>query len=267
MTTVKINRQYSETNYKENLSNNLQGLGATTANIQRLLRSIDYVGWSSNEESGRLDRRALTRFATGSANIFSRREYKAAESSAVSVLIDCSSSMTGRRIVIAEYIAIHLSSILNRSRVPFTVNGFLADSGTLNRIGNDVYSERPVFIPFKPWNKSLQSCIPALGSISRCANNGTPDYSSIYNAIDDLGRRTENRRILFLLTDAAGYNIDHMKHLQSLADKLGVIIIAIGIHAHDITKCFVNAVSVGNINDLTSTAFNSLLKAVQRKLN
>lgn len=266
MPTFRFSKSGSESNYKQQISTVPNGLGATTANIQRLLRSIDYVGWSNYEESGRLDRRALTRFATGSANIFSRRDYKPAESSAVSVLVDCSSSMSGKRIEMAEYIAIQLSSILSRSRVPFAVNGFTSYTGTIRGVGSDSYSEKPLFLPFKPWNKSLQSCVPALGSISQCALSGTPDYSSVYNAIDDLSRRAETRKILFLLTDAAGYSVEHMKHLQSLADKLGVTIIAIGIHASDVTKCFINAVSVGDLNDLTSVAFNTLLKTVQRKL-
>lgn len=269
--TYRLNKSVGERQYKTQISKVPNGLGATTANIQRLLRSIDFVGWSTHEESGRLDRRALTRFGTGSTNIFSRRDYKPAESSAVSVLIDCSSSMEGGRINIAEYIAVHLSSILSRSRVPFTVNGFQSSGVAKERInrdsnGVDTYAETPTFIPFKPWNKSLQSCIPALGSVSSCADGGTPDYSSIYNAIDDLSRRSETRKILFLLTDAAGYDVSHMQHLQSLADKLGVTIVAIGIHAYDVTKCFVNSVSVGNLSDLTSVAFNTLLKTVQRKL-
>ncbi len=49
-----------------------QGMGATRAHLLRILRSVDLVGWSSHEESGKLDRKALTRFATGSTTVFKR---------------------------------------------------------------------------------------------------------------------------------------------------------------------------------------------------
>lgn len=74
-----INKSDGEQRFARDLANAPQGIGATRTNLQRLLHSLDFVGWSTNEESGRLDRRALTRFATGSANIFSRRQYIEAE--------------------------------------------------------------------------------------------------------------------------------------------------------------------------------------------
>ena len=42
---------------------NQVGMGATKANLIRLLKSVDLVGWSSHEESGRLDRKAFSRYA------------------------------------------------------------------------------------------------------------------------------------------------------------------------------------------------------------
>lgn len=270
MSTIRFNKVIGEDSYKKVLADAPQGLGATTANIQRLLRSLDFVGWSSYEESGRLDRRALTRFASGSANIFSRRMNVPCETSAVSILIDCSGSMHDKRIENAQSIAVHLSSILSRSRVPFSVNGFYSSNSSYEKVLLDGKyvgdSEQPTFIAFKPWNKSLQACAPALGSILQCCTGGTPDYSSIYYSIEELSRRTENRKILFLITDANGYVVEHMRHLQSLADKLGVVIVAIGICAPDVVKCFVNSVSIRDLSTLASSAFNAMLKTVERKM-
>jgi hypothetical protein len=134
---------------------------------------------------------------------------------------------------------------------------------SINRSDNQSHS--PVFIDFKPWRKSMQSCIHALGAIDQCVTGGTPDYSSIYNAIDDLSKRNEHRRILFIITDANGYNHQHMEHLQKLADKLGVVLIVIGINSRDVS-CFVNSVNVQDLDDLGSVAFNQLLKTVKRKI-
>ena len=267
---ISLSRFEGEQNFKLDLADAPSGIGATNANIQRLLRSLDFIGWSSHEESGRLDRRALTRFASGSANIFSRRMHVEAETSAVSVLIDCSDSMCGGRIKNAQKIAVHLATTLQRSRVPFAITGFYSANGSYayadpNKFGEGGMIETPTFLPFKPWNKSLHACASLVGNISKCCDGGTPDYSAIYNSIDDLSRRSESRKILFLITDANGYTKEHMRHLQTLADKLGVVIIAIGIRADDVTDCFVNAVSVRDVSELASVAFNAMLKTVQRK--
>ena len=263
---MRISRQTAESNYLRIASTEPAGLGATRANLARLLRSLDFVGWSTHEESGRLDRKALTRYATGSTAIFSRREHKEAEKPAVSVLIDCSSSMDGRRILIAEEIAIHLSKILNRSRVPFAVTGFHIGRNGYHLVnGNETVTCTPTFIQFKQWGESFGKCVAKLGSISNAATGGTPDYSAIYNTIDEISRRDEQRKIVFLLTDADGYNRGHMKHLQKLADSMKVTIIAIGIGRTDVTQCFVNSQDVGSLDQLASTAFNQLLRVVERK--
>jgi len=54
-----INKIECEVRYERDLANVPQGMAATRTNLQRLLHSIDFVGWSKSEESGKLDRRAL----------------------------------------------------------------------------------------------------------------------------------------------------------------------------------------------------------------
>jgi len=269
---MHINRELAEQRYAQVNADVPQGLGTTRTNLQRLLRSIDRVGWSTNEESGRLNRKALVKFATGSANIFSRREYVEAEASAVSVLIDCSGSMKEesrttkvRRIDVAQQVAIHLSKIFQQSRVPFAITGFRSTFGSSRLLQNSVETSSPLFIPFKTWKESLHQAAVKLGAINEAASGGTPDYSAIYNALDDLSKRGEPRKILFILTDASGYMPAHMKHLQSLADRVGITIVAIGIQSDEVVECFVNAAEVDDLSQLAGASFNQLLKAVRRK--
>lgn len=259
-----IRKADGEQRFARDLANAPRGIGATRANLQRLLHSLDLVGWSTNEDSGRVDRRALTRFATGSANVFSRRQYIEAETSAVSVLIDCSHSMnegqTGKsRIQVAQQVTVHLATMLQQARVPFAVTGF-RDSRS-----NGGGSESPYFLAFKPWGKTLQRSMAIIGTIGQCASGGTPDYTALANAIDELAQRPEHRRILFIITDADGYQQEHMQHLQRIADKVGVTIVAIGIQSRDVVNCFINSASVNSLSDLGATAFQQLLKAVRNK--
>lgn len=247
------------------------GLGATRANIMRLLRSVDLVGWSSHEESGRVDRKAFTRFATGSTAVFSKRQHVEATKSAVSVLVDCSGSMNEYgRIKTAESITIQLSRILEKSNVSFSVTGFYGRTGTsalhgggATPINTHALVEQAVFVPFKTWKENLARASAKLGSINQWARNSTPDYSALSISIEELSRREEGRKILFLLTDADGYIKGHIKHLQQLADKLGVKIVAIGIGDTDVPRVFKNGENVTNVSDLASASFNKLLKELK----
>jgi len=258
-------------------NNQPAGLGATRSALLRLLRSIDLVSWSTHEESGRVDRRAFTRFATGSTAVFSRRQLSEAETSAVSVLIDCSQSMdhdlsaTQRRIDVAEEIAVQLARLLDKAKVSFTINGFYGDDtrGYISPTGANtsetvsILTDLPVFIPFKQWKESIQKASAKLGSIHKWAQGCTPDYGSLYTALNELSQREEHRKVLFLITDAAGYNEDHAKHLQSIADKQGIKLIAIGIGHTQVETCFKVSANVFKAEELASAAFGKLLSQVR----
>jgi len=205
-----MNKVECEQKFSSEFKSTAYNLGATQSNIMRLLRSLDLVGWSTHEESGKVDRKAFVRYGCGSTNIFSKRELKDAERSAVSVLIDCSGSMNSDgRIQTAEAFAIQLARILDKANVEYNVTGFHGSDGVLrlNKTGANVSEtavryETPVFIPFKTWKDSLQKASAKLGSISKCAGGSTPDYSSLSIIIDELSQRDEHRKIVFLVTDA-----------------------------------------------------------------
>jgi hypothetical protein len=255
----------------------IANIGALRTNLLRLLRSIDLVGWSSHEESGRLDRRALTRFASGSANIFSRRQMVEAEKSAVSILVDLSSSMgekeaTGpRRIEVTQDVTIQLSRLLDRAKVDFSVTGFYRESIdrtliTKTHSGEVVYSdsESCIFVPFKKWSESLVKCVAKLGCIIPFCRGATPAYSAIEQSIRDLARQDTHRKILFILTDAEQFEPAQIRHLDGLAENLGILMIAIGIRT-DWTSVFKHNVSVQDLNGLGEQAFSKLLQTVGRK--
>jgi cobalamin biosynthesis protein CobT len=246
------------------------GLGATKAALSKLLRSIDLVGWSTHEETGRVDRRALTRFATGSTAVFSRRAHVEAETSAVSVLIDCSGSMAGQLIQTAAEVTIQLSRLLDQAKVPFKVTGFSGggsatrmDGSGANEKDTYVRTERVNFFPFKTWAEPMRKASTKLGAIRFCAGSSTPDFSALSLTIDDIAAQPQTRKIIFLLTDADGYSAEQMEFLQSRAERAGVIIIAVGIGTTAV-KMFKHHATVNKVEDLGSKAFGSLLKTVRK---
>lgn len=268
---IHLSKADCEKNFVYKFNQQPSGLGATRANILRLLRSLDLVGWNTHEETGRVDRKAFSRFAVGSTAIFQKRVHVDAEKSAVSILVDCSGSMSADgRIQTAESFVIQLARILDKANVEYCVNGFSGGSSRvrLNKTGANlsetaVSYESPTFIPFKTWKESLQKASAKLGAISQSSGGSTPDYSSLSIVIDELSLRSEQRKIVFLVTDAEGYTRSHMKYLQSLADKLGIKIVAIGIGNTELKSCFKNSEDVRNVSDLASASFNKLLKELQ----
>jgi len=258
-------------NYSVEFNSEPSGLGATKATIQRILRSLDLVGWNTHEETGRLDRKAFTRYATGSTAIFSKRHYVEAQASAVSILIDCSGSMSnGGRIKTAQSVAIQLSKMLDKANASFNVVGFRGGlsgvrQGATGANTNNIEAmlEYTEFIPFKTWGESLVKASAKLGSVRYWASDSTPDYSALSMTIEDLSKREEQRKILFFLTDADSYTKSHMVHLESIADKLGIKIIAIGIGDTRVEQCFKIAQNVENVNDLADASFGKLLKELR----
>jgi cobalamin biosynthesis protein CobT len=266
-----INKTQAQMSYSVEFNTEPSGLGATKATIQRILRSLDLVGWNTHEETGRLDRKAFTRYATGSTAIFSKRHHVEAQASAVTILIDCSGSMgNGRRIETAQSVAIQLSKMLDKANASFNVVGFHGGQGHASQSPTGATTDTIVasvefteFIPFKTWNESLTKASAKLGSISRWANHSTPDYSALSLSLEDLSRREEQRKILFFLTDADSYTESHMVHLQGIADKLGIKIIAIGIGDTEVERCFKVAQNVKNVSNLADASFGKLLKELR----
>ena len=238
--------------FQESL-NALDNLGATRANLLKLLRSIDTVGWNRREETGRLDRRAFGRFATGEVNVFSRRDYNEAERAAVEVLVDCSSSMRGRDIWEAQHIAINLGNLFDKARVSFQVDGFHSGGRT-----------GLVIVPFKRWGESFRRAAHKLGQIADFAQNCTPDYSATQYALAELSKRPEAKKILFILTDADGFLKAEVAQINATAKALGVTIVAVGIGNTQVERLYTNAVNVRSVKDLAGQAFNALLKAVRK---
>lgn len=261
-----IDRAEAERTFQHHYNNAPDGMGAVRANIMRLLRSVDLVGWTSHEESGRLDRKALTRFATGSTTVFKRRAIKEADSSAVSILIDCSGSMSwSERDSKAHPIIIQLAKLLDRANVDYAVHGFNGGNSAVLTPDQEVGTQESLnWIPFKTWNESIQKAAAKLGSFRSWIGASTPDYSGLSAAIEDLSLRNNPRKILFFVTDADDYKKDHMQHLQRVAEHHGILLIALGIDATHISKVFKYGVSVSNDGNFSTAAFNHLLTSLRR---
>jgi len=259
-----LRKQDYEFLFQKYVTTNIPGISATKVALRRVLACADFTGWSRREESGRLDRRALTRYAVGDASIFSRREYKESTASAVQILIDVSSSTelqvvygTSRAQIFSE-VASHLSKLLDECNVRFAVTAFCGDRVQRGQ----TVEESVIFTELKGYDESLRSTQAAIAAIPRLVDDSTPDYSALAETIKSLSRRREQRKILFVLTDADDYQVQHIQHLNEVAKKLGVVIIGIGVGRADITQCFTHSANVKSVAEVFTQSFNKLLKGL-----
>lgn len=266
MADIKLNRKSEGAYQYASISRKVpQGLGAAKVALQKFLRSIDNVGWSRREETGRVDRRAFTRYACGESSIFSRREYTDATKSAVSVLIDLSGSTfdksDGTAIVhIFREVAIHLSNLLRDCKVDYAITGFhgRATYDTELRI----LLEDVTFTEIKGWGDNPVNVGPVLGRLPDLVGGATPDYSALRLSIEELSKLPHQRKVLFILTDADGYNPSRIQQLERVAEKLGIVIVAIGVGATPVETCFRYARNVKSAADAFSASFGTLLKSI-----
>jgi len=240
------------------------GFGVIKLAFKRLLTSVDIVGRNKREESGRLDRKAFTRFACGEQSIFSRRDVKEAVKSSVSVLIDVSFSTVADNVIQnLQNIAINLAKILEECGVDYEINAFNGESDVEH---NGVQYQDINYYQVKPYNKPLRACIPALGSITLLGGDGTPDYSAIQFTIEELSTRHDDRKVLILLTDADAYRESHIKLLDALAKRLNIVLIAIGVGNTRVEQVFTHAVNIKDTNDLFSGSFSKILNTLSREV-
>jgi len=263
---IYLSKATAEDAFYSAIKKNFAGIGATKAALRKLLISVDSVGWSRREESGRVDRRAFSRFAAGERAVFSRREYKEADRSAVSILVDVSGSTYQeigygvKRVDAFTTVTANLCKLLDECNASVSVTAFTGDrnhdaSGALEKV---------TFIDLKGFNQSLRSTACNIGALPSIVRGCTPDYASVYETLVDLSGRPEERKVLIPITDADSFVTGNHRHLDKLADKLGVVIIALCIGG-DISQCYTHHANVKSAADLFSGAFNKLLNAIRKE--
>ncbi|MCI2285970.1 VWA domain-containing protein [Colwellia sp. MSW7] len=162
----------------------------------------------------RIENRKLSGISQGRFNVFKHKSEQRDITSAVSVLVDVSSSMTQARMISANTSALALTKALSRLGVKVEVATFGRSDGRglINGIIK-AFDDRYV----KDSN---------FGTISR---GGTPTGDSMAKAIEDLLLRSETNKILFVLTDGEPVNANTVRYATSIAQELDIKVIPVGL--------------------------------------
>ena len=251
--------------------------------LQRFLMAQQNRSWEFNKEEGMLDSARLHKIITDPLTALTYKVEKDTEfrDTSVSILVDSSGSMRGRSMTVAAICADIISTTLERCNVKTEVLGFTTkqwkggesrkmwmedgkpeNPGRLNDIRHIIFKSADT-----PWRRGQKNFGLMLREGLLKEN---VDGEALIWAHDRLARRSEQRKILMVISDGAPVDdstlstnptnfLDlHLRQvIHSIETKSDINLIAIGI-GHDVTRYYKNAVTIHRAEELGGAMLEQL---------
>lgn len=210
--------------------------------VKRLFDNSGLSEFTRNRKAGVVNVHALPSVAAGNDRVFKRRLDVEGVDSAVVICLDVSGSMFtdrsgGSFIRPAVQTCRALLETLSAAGVKTCILSF----------GNHVSQ-------IKGFDKNPRSASQMLDRV--VAGGGTNDYTALRYAHQILAKRTENRKLVFVITDGRG-NPRAVKQQSESGKALGITTVGIGIQA-DVSDIYGQAVTINNIGDLGNASFKQI---------
>ncbi len=232
-----------------------------------------------SQKSGKIDAGKAAQLITdGKADIFYKKSDAKDIKTAVSIVIDDSSSMqetpnrgvtvtrTGVRMAGNELLfskngtsmvmALALGEVCNQMGIPFEV---------LSYQGQSYFCNGHYTILYKTFNEPWAGSCERMGNY-RCDASEDIPYEAASFAVNRLCSRTESRRIMFFLTDGNDCNHGIVKmadFAEEADDKAGIKVVGIGVLSNGLKKHMgKRAETVKVLEDLTDVVFSKLAKII-----
>lgn len=241
--------------------------------LRRALLAKEMRDWDFGREYGRLDSKRIVAGSLGAQNVYKMRKDRYEMDTAVHFLVDLSGSMGGAKIEVACNSVIALSECLEGTQIKFQITGF-SNYGTPSEVYGKVdesgYWDRiePLRLhKFKKFEESLQVAKGSIAAIANAAGGNNSDRDAVIWAYQELKKRPEKRKILFVLSDGqpANRQVNSRNCLEKAlkeavidCSKAGVECVGIGIKDTTVLSIYPKAVSIRDVNDLSGTIFNQL---------
>lgn len=220
--------------------------------LQQLLYAPETVGVSRFEQHGKLKSRDIARAGAGDKSVFSKRWVDEGVETAVSIVLDGSSSM-GSLMEAAATAALALSIAVESAGMPCEVSIFKtllsykpgvdtsenAPVGLEGAISRSEYTQGGLcrMLIVKDFAQRVGAAGNAFAAAAGAYGGGTPDYAAAMAAIDRIAKRPERRKVVFMLTDGAGLHEGIIHASFEYGPKRGVSLIGVGI-GHDVSKMY-----------------------------
>jgi len=259
-------------------------LGVMEKELERLIKAQSMIRWAGGKRKGSLNSRSLSKLAIGKQHpelmdmrVFRQKEQKITNDVAVQLVVDCSGSMAGFKMLTAAQAAYALASVLERIDVPHEVIGFTTkpfteevhreffeaqEKGNLFSRGEAIYL--PIFKTFDerftPEVKYRFADYPENGHLW---NN--VDGESIELCYRRLQSRRENGKLMIVLSDGApaamgsSYDIrEYTRRVIRDIEKTDTNIIGIGILSRAVEDYYTDNLVLNKVEDLPSAVMGKL---------
>ena len=222
---------------------------------------------------GKLCNSNLFRLRLDDDRVFKRKFESEQLNTAITLLIDCSGSMSGGQDKCAISAALLFAKILETINIPCEVLGFSTGRDIFHGQGRNVSVKIGIF---KLFNEKL---IPkVLGRFCNFWNgnnhanyyNCNDDGESILLALTNLVKRPEQRKMIFVMSDGqpnvGGCNGEELNHLRDVVKSIekepNFEIYGIGIQTRAVQKFYSNYSILDNPEDLSKVIIEQLSKNI-----
>lgn len=252
-------------------------VGPLQKDLERAISARSLSVWENGRRSGRLHSGNLMRLAVGDDRVFRKKHESTSKDVAVSLVIDCSGSMSGGKIHLAAQAAYALSAVLERLRISHEVIGFTTGSSAGDygearaeaaKIGRSFTRDEALYMPVvKGYSERLSTeTQKRFGWLpnSRILRNNI-DGECVEIAARRLMARKESGKVMIVLSDGypagsgdAGKLNIHLQEVVKKTMKNGVDVIGIGIMSDSVRKFYPKAVVINEVDELPTTVIKEL---------
>jgi cobalamin biosynthesis protein CobT len=250
--------------------------GSLKTHLERVLKADELTHWKREQERGEIDRAALARLAAsrGYRSPFRVSSRASGRDAVVTLLIDLSGSMAGRKIELARLCATALCDALTQLAFDSEVLGYSSiESPDMRRqferaraAGVDLraynrFVERLDLRVFKRFGARGLSGLAAI----ECGHEN-PDGEALTWAAVRLAQQKARRRLMFVLSDGypstgdgdpAILRSDLRARVEALTQS-GIELVGIGIQDDAVEAFYPDAVVVHKLHELPTVAFETL---------
>jgi cobalamin biosynthesis protein CobT len=279
----EVGRRFSESDVQDLEDRVRHMTGLMQKSLERMMAAKSRVAWQAGRRSGRLHAAGLHRLAAGDPRVFRKKETHRSKEVAVSLVVDCSGSMSGGPIKAAMISAYALSNVLERIGVSHEVIGFTTRASIAGLHDREVIraAERRLWRPysryealqmpiFKDWNERLTT--DTKKRFADCAYNA--GFGQLLNNVDGecveiaglrLAQRREQRKVMIVLSDgmpaAVGNAKEQYAHLKQTVESFarsGMECIGIGIFSEAVKRFYPKHIVLEELDDLPGQVMKEL---------
>lgn len=246
-----------------------QMVGTIQKNLERAMAAKSISRWHTGFRRGKLNSSSLSRLFFNDDRVFRKKELGISRDVAITLLVDCSGSMIGKKAHLAATSAFALAGVLQNMNITCELIGFTT-KGAKPRCG-DYSRVAPIYMPiFKSFNDRWD-----IRSKRRLAMTWYGDWMDnnvdgecVQIAANRLLARPEAGKIMIVLSDgwpcADGSDGDLREHLKEtvLDIEKKIKVVGIGIKSDAVEEYYKKHVVLDDIRELPGT----VIKRVQELL-